>query len=318
MSTTPSDTSRTDADNARFRVGVTLGFSAYFIWGLLTLYWKALKEFDAFELIGWRIVTSAIILVAAMLATRRFFPLLQTLRNTRLVARIGLASVLLTINWTTYVWAVVNKHVLEVALGYFIAPVFTIVVGVFVLREKLSTRQRIAVGFAVSGIAVLTIAYGRVPWIALVIASSWTTYGYLKKQISLPPLESLTAEVLLLFVPAALFVAYTWSGAGSVPTTAGALAIVLVLFTGVITAVPLLMFAGASQRTPLTIIGPMQYVVPTTNFLLGWLLFNEEVTKAKLSGFVLIWICLAVVLYDLFSVQWRAQRPRQQSASSLQ
>ena len=134
---------------------------------------------------------------------------------------------------------------------------------------------------------------------------------------SLPPLESLTAEVLLLFVPAALYVAYTWSGAGSVPTTAGALSIVLVLFTGVITAVPLLMFAGASQRTPLTIIGPMQYVVPTTNFLLGWLLFNEEVTKAKLSGFVLIWICLAVVLFDLFSVQWKARRLRQQSASSL-
>jgi chloramphenicol-sensitive protein RarD len=306
----------TNEESARFRVGITLGFSAYLVWGLLTLYWKALKDFDAFELIGWRIVTSTIILLATMLVTRRLFPLLKTLCNARLVARIGLASILLTINWTMYVWAVVNKHVLETALGYFIAPIFTIVVGVFVLREKLSTRQRVAVGFALSGITVLGVAYGRVPWIALVIASSWTVYGYLKKQIVLPPLESLTAEVMLLFIPAAIYVGATWQRADSVVSTANLRQFSLVLFTGVITAVPLLMFAGASQRTPLTIIGPMQYLVPTINFFIGWLMYNEEVTRAKLAGFVLIWICLAVVLFDLFSAQLRAKQPRQQLASN--
>ena len=314
MSTTPSEVSNTDAENARFRVGVTLGFSAYFTWGLLTLYWKALKEFDAFELIGWRIVTSTIILVATMLATRRFWPLVRTLRNVRLVARIGLASVLLTINWTTYVWAVVNGHVIETALGYFIAPLCTMVLGVYVLHEKLGRPQIVAVCFAVCGVAVLTVGYGRVPWIALTIASSWTFYGYLKKQVQLPPLESLTGEVIVAFIPALIYVAVCWNRANSVSNTASSTQWLLIALTGFVTTVPLLLFAASSQRIPLTLIGPMQYIVPTINFLLGWLLYAEEITTTRVAGFALIWICLAIVLLDLFIWQRRAVQSRPQSA----
>jgi chloramphenicol-sensitive protein RarD len=289
------------------QAAIALSLSVYFIWGALTLYWKELHNFDPFELIGWRVTSSVVVLTVVMLVTRRLVPLLRALRNPQLLLRIALASVLLTINWATYVWAVVNDHVIETALGYFIAPILTIVVGVFVLHEKLRGIQRIAVTFAVGGIAVLTIAYGRVPWIALIIATSWTFYAYLKKKVPLAPLESLTAEVIVLAVPAFVFLCATWNNVGSVQNTANSLEWVFVAFTGVITAVPLLMFASASQRTPLTILGPMQYIVPTMNFLIGWLMFNEVLTSSKVAGFSLIWVCLALVLTDLFRTQRQQQ-----------
>jgi chloramphenicol-sensitive protein RarD len=295
------------------QAAIAQSLSVYFIWGALTLYWKELHGFDPFELIGWRITSSVLVLVAVMLATGRLVPLLRSLRSPQLLIRIALASVLLTINWATYVWAVVNDHVIETALGYFIAPILTIVVGVFVLHEKLRSIQRVAVSFAVGGIVVLTVAYGRVPWIALIIATSWTFYAYLKKKVPLQPLESLTAEVIVLAIPAFIYLCTTWSNVDSVPNTANSVEWAFVAFTGVITAVPLLMFASASQRTPLTILGPMQYIVPTMNFLIGWLMFDELLTSSKVAGFSLIWVCLALVLTDLF----RTQR-RQQSASNRQ
>jgi chloramphenicol-sensitive protein RarD len=295
------------------QAAIAQSLSVYFIWGALTLYWKELHGFDPFELIGWRITSSVLVLVAVMVATGRLVPLLSSLRNPQLLIRIALASVLLTINWATYVWAVVNDHVIETALGYFIAPIFTIVVGVFVLHEKLRSIQRVAVSFAVGGIVVLTVAYGRVPWIALIIATSWTFYAYLKKKVPLQPLESLTAEVIVLAIPAFIYLCTTWSNVDSVPNTANSVEWAFVAFTGVITAVPLLMFASASQRTPLTILGPMQYIVPTMNFLIGWLMFDELLTSSKVAGFSLIWVCLALVLTDLF----RTQR-RQQTASNRQ
>ena len=295
------------------QAAIALSLSVYFIWGALTLYWKELHGFDPFELIGWRVTSSVVVLTVVMLATGRLVPLLRLLRNPQLLLRIALASVLLTINWATYVWAVVNDHVIETALGYFIAPILTIVVGVFVLHEKLRGIQRVAVSFAVGGISVLTVAYGRVPWIALIIATSWTFYAYLKKKVPLAPLESLTAEVIVLAAPAFIFLCATWNNVDSVQNTANSVEWIFVAFTGVITAVPLLMFASASQRTPLTILGPMQYIVPTMNFLIGWLMFNEALTSSKVAGFSLIWVCLALVLTDLF----RTQR-QQQIASSRQ
>lgn len=295
------------------QAAIALSLSVYLIWGALTLYWKELHGFDPFELIGWRVTSSVVVLTVVMLANRRLAPLLRSLRNPQLLLRIVLASVLLTINWATYVWAVVNDHVIETALGYFIAPILTIVVGVFVLHEKLRGIQRVAVSFAVGGIAVLTVAYGRVPWIALIIAMSWTFYAYLKKKVPLAPLESLTAEVIVLAAPAFIFLCATWNNVDSVQNTANSVEWVFVAFTGVITAVPLLMFASASQRTPLTILGPMQYIVPTMNFLIGWLMFNETLTSSRVAGFSLIWVCLALVLTDLF----RTQR-QQQIASSRQ
>ena len=172
----------------------------------------------------------------------------------------------------------------------------------------------VAVCFALCGVAVLTIEYGRVPWIALTIASSWTFYGYLKKQVQLPPLESLTGEVTVAFIPAVIYIAMCWNRVNSVSNTASSTQWLLIALTGFITTVPLLMFAAASQRIPLTLIGPMQYINPTINFLLGWLVYNEEITTTKVAGFALIWICLGIVLLDLFIWQRRAVQSQPQSA----
>ncbi len=299
MTVTPSTTS---IDRGRSRLGILFGFSAYAIWGLLTMYWKALKSFDALELIGWRITLSTVMLVAFALATRRLIPLVRSLRNRHLLGRVVLASVLLTINWYTYVWAVVHGHVIETALGYFIAPIFTLVIGVFGLHERLQPIQRVAVGFAVAGVVVLTVGYASVPFIGLTLAGSWSIYGLLKKQVTLAPLESLTAEVLALCIPAGLLVAISWQRVESIPATASGAQWVIVLLLGVATAVPLLLFAGAAHRTPLTVLGPMQYLVPTINFILGWLLYSEDVSATKLVGFGLIWVCLVLVITNSLMV----------------
>ena len=312
------EASQEDAAQRDARSGVTLGLAAYLIWGLVTIFWKHLKGFDSFELIGWRITTSAILLIAYMTATKRIKPLLVTMCNPTMLFRLALASILLTINWTTYVWAVINGHVIETALGYFIAPLCTMVLGVFLLHEKLRRAQIIAVCFAVCGVVVLTVAYGRVPWIALTLATSWTFYGYLKKQVQLPPLESLTGEVIVACIPALVYVAVCWNRVGSVANTASSTEWVLIALTGLVTTVPLLLFAASSQRIPLTLIGPMQYIVPTINFLLGWLLYSEEITATKVAGFALIWVCLSIVLLDLFIWQQRVAQSQQQPASGQQ
>jgi chloramphenicol-sensitive protein RarD len=287
------------------RLGALLAFSAYLFWGMVTVYWKALDDFDPFELIGWRIATSVVVLVVVMVATRRFVPLVMALGDRTLLARTMAASVLLTINWTMFVWAVVNEHVVETALGYFISPILTTMLGVFRLRERLSVLQRTSLVFAALGLVILTVAYGRVPWIALSIAGSWSVYGYLKKQVPLGSLESLTAETLVLTVPAVLFLAWGWDASTSVSNNATTVEWMLVALSGTITAIPLLLFGAASRRTPLSILGPMQYLVPTIYFVLGWAIFDEAVSPVKLAGFSLIWICLVLVVVDLFTTQRR-------------
>ncbi|NBT21098.1 MAG: EamA family transporter RarD, partial [Actinobacteria bacterium] len=201
-------------------------------------------------------------------------------------------------NWTLYVWAVVNEHVIETALGYFIAPLLTSLLGVAVLREPLRMLQKVAIGFAAASVAVMTLAYGRPPLIALAIAASWGFYGLLKKQVSLGPVESLTAETIVLSVPAMALVAWSFTLDSGIAATASATEWVLVLLTGLITAVPLLLFAHSALRLPLTMIGPLQYIVPVINFLLGWLAYNEDLQPSRVVGFVLVWIGLGLTLVD--------------------
>ncbi len=280
------------------RRGIIAGFAAYFVWGLLTIYWKQLHRFNAFELIGWRITASAVIMAIILTATGRWGQLSVLRRNRPLQLRVAAAAVLLTVNWTSYVWAVVHGHVLETALGYFIAPIGTVMVGVFVLGEHLRAAQRIALVFAAASVVVLTWSYGSVPWLALLIAVSWTTYGYLKKRVPLAPIESMAAESFLLLVPA-LAVAIGMSGrADSIAQSADTRELVFAAFTGLATVGPLLLFAYAAQRMPLSMIGPMQYIVPTMNFLIGWLMYDEALPVSRVVGFALVWIGLAIMTID--------------------
>jgi chloramphenicol-sensitive protein RarD len=280
------------------RSGVIAGMSAYLLWGLLTVYWKALQDFSAVELIGYRIVSSVALLIVVLAALHRLRPLLAALGDRRLLARVALAAVLLTANWTSYVWAVLHGNVIETALGYFMAPLGTMLIGVVVLKERLRPSQKVAVGFAVAAVVVLTVGYGRVPWIALVLAGTWSVYGLLKKQVPLQPYESLAAETLVLLVPALGLVVWGAAQTQGVPASADAVHWVLILLSGVVTTVPLVLFAHAAQRVPFTMLGPMQYVVPTINFLLGWLVYDEVLDATRVVGFALVWIALVIISVD--------------------
>lgn len=262
------------------------------------MYWKLLDDFDALDLIGWRVVTAMLLLASLVLVQRRLGVVVGALRDGALRLRIAGAAVLLVANWTLYVWAVVNEHVIETALGYFIAPLFTSIIGVVVLREPLRTLQKTALGLALASVLVLTVAYGKPPLIALAIAGSWAVYGLLKKQVPLRPVDSLTAETAVLLLPAIGIVTWSLTRGDAVFSGASGGEVVLVLLTGLITAVPLLLFAHAALRLPLTVIGPMQYLVPVINFLLGWLAYGEHMAASRFAGFVLVWIGLVCTFVD--------------------
>jgi chloramphenicol-sensitive protein RarD len=196
------------------------------------------------------------------------------------------------------VWAVVHDHVIETALGYFLAPLGTMAVGVIVLHEKLSRAQEFVFVLALVAVGILTFSYGRVPWLALIIAASWVVYGYLKKHVPLTPVESMAAESFIVVVPAIVAVTVLAGGASSIPHTASTAQFILVLCSGLATIVPLTLFAYAAQRMPLTVIGPLNYIVPTINFCLGWLVFHEDLPPSRVVGFALVWIGLAIATGD--------------------
>jgi len=284
--------------NSTERSGIAYGLGAYITWGLLTIYWKFLKQFNAVELIGWRIVTSSIILLCVIIYTKKLQNLLTALRDRKLRARVIFASIMLAINWTTYVWAVVHENVIETALGYFISPLFTMIIGFAVLRETMKAVHRAVIVFAVFAIVILTYSYGRPPYLALIIASSWSIYGYLKKQVPLSSLESLTAEVFALLIPAVAILFWCFNRADSVPNSATTIQWIFVLFTGLMTAIPLLLFGAASRRVRLSLLGPLQYFVPTFNFFLGWLAYNEKLDVTRLVGFAFVWFGLFILVTD--------------------
>ncbi len=287
-----------EGPHAEQRAGIIAGITAYVVWGLLTIYWKQLHRFNAFELIGWRITASAIVMAIILTATRRWGFLAVLRRDRALLTRVAAAAILLTVNWTGYVWAVVHGHVLETALGYFIAPLGTVTVGVLVLHEPLRMALKVALAFAAAAVVVLTISYGGVPWLAILIATSWTIYGYIKKHIPLTPVESMAAESFILLGPALAVAAVFATHADSIPNSASHKELAFAVFTGLATAGPLMLFAYAAQRMPMTIIGPMQYIVPSMNFLIGWLIYDESLPPTRLFGFALVWVGLIVLTAD--------------------
>jgi chloramphenicol-sensitive protein RarD len=289
------------------RNGVRAAVLAYTGWGLLTIFWKHLEEFDPFELIGWRILCSTMVMAVVVTIRGRWGPLTAALRDARTAGRLLLAAVLLTANWTSYVWAVANDRVLETALGYFMAPLATMLLGVVVLGESVSRLHRVALVLAAAAVVVLTISYGRPPWIALVIAASWSTYGLLKHRVALGPVESLAGETFLLVIPALVLVLVMSGGADSIASTATGGEWVLVAFTGLVTATPLLLFAYAAQRVPFTLLGALQYLVPTINLVLGWAVYGEAMPPVRLVGFALVWVALVLITIDRIGTPTRAR-----------
>lgn len=280
------------------RRALAIGIIAYTVWGLLTVYWKQLERFDAYELITWRVCASAATMAVILTARRHWRAWRHAVAAQRRYVLLAACAVI--VNWTSYVVAVVQGHVLETALGYFISPVTTIAVGVVVLGEQLTRARRHAVALGALAIVVLSIAVGRIPWLALLIAASWTAYGFLKRQISLDPLQGLAAEVFVLVPPALIVGVALAVRPTSLARTASVGELVLTAASGIATVIPLAMFAHAAQRLPMSVLAPTQYIVPTINFLLGWLAYHEALNGTQVVGFALIWVALALVATEQF------------------
>ena len=278
----------------------------YVMWGLLPVYWKQLHAVQAAELIAHRMVWSLVFLAAAMAWRGSLGEVRGALGSWRGVALNGVSGAMLTVNWLVYVWAVNTGRVIDSSLGYFLVPLLNVALGRFVLGERVRRLQGVAIALAALGVAAQVVALGRLPWIALALAGSFGIYGLLRKQSPLGAFAGLTVETLLVLPFAAgylLWRQHTGEGAlGTLdtPTT------LLVLSTGVVTAVPLLMFAYGARQLRLTTLGLLQYVSPTLQFLIGWAVYHESFTRARAISFALIWAGLAVYTADTFLTQRRA------------
>ena len=278
--------------------GLVLVSSSYAIWGSLALYWKALERVSAPELLANRIVLS-MVLLTVLVARRRSWPMLVALaRDRRRGALTVIAALLLSVNWGSYIYGVTQGRVVETALGYFITPLTTVIVGVVVLREHLRPAQWFAVACAATAVTVLTVSYGRPPWLGLVLAITWTGYSYLKRQTQLPAIESLWSEALVVVPVATLVVATKLASGHSAYSRLSLPLVVLLLASSVVTSVPLLLFGAGARRITLVQVGLLQYINPVISFSLGTLVFHESMPAERLVGFVFVWIALAVFTAD--------------------
>lgn len=268
--------------------------AAYLLWGLFPLYWPLLEPAGPVEILSHRVVWSLLTMTAVVVATHRLGALRALMRHARSRRLLTLAAVVIAINWGTYIWAVNHDRVVETSLGYFINPLVTVVMGVVLLGERLRRLQWLAVGIATIAVVGLAIEYGHPPWIALILAFSFGTYGLAKNQADVEAVESLTFETLVLAPLAIGYLVVLGARGGSHFTADGASHTALLVLTGVVTAVPLLFFGAAAIRVPLTTLGLLQYLAPVIQFLLGVTLLGEEMSPMRWAGFGLVWIALAI------------------------
>jgi chloramphenicol-sensitive protein RarD len=284
----------TSEQRTRGRRGIGYGLAAYVLWGIVPLFWPLVAEATALELLAQRVVWGLVVAVVLLLATvpRGWWARIGTRRN---LAMLALAAATISVNWGLYIWGVNHGHVVETALGYYINPILSILLGVVLLHERLGAVQWAAVGLAAVAVLVLTVDYGHPPWIALTLAVSFATYGFLKKKVNGGAVETLTIESAFLLVPAVAYLVYLQT-VGQL--TFGHLGVghsLLLMATGLVTAVPLLFFAAASTRVPLSTLGLIQYVAPTAQFLLGVWYFHEDMSTARWFGFGCVWAALMML-----------------------
>lgn len=285
------------------RLGYSYGLAAYVMWGLFPLYWGLLKPAGAFEILGHRILWSLVTMIPLVFVMRRRAQFVSILRTPAARWPLVAAALVITFNWATYIWGVNNGRVVETALGYFINPLLTVVLGVFLFGERLRRLQWAALSLAAAAIVVLTVAYGRLPWVALVLACSFGTYGLLKKQANVGGVESLAFETMISAPLAAAFLLWLGLQGRAEFGQNGVTHMALLAFTGVITAIPLICFGEAATRISLLALGLMQYLAPTIQFFLGIWWFQEPMPTSRLVGFGLVW--LALILFTAESIKHR-------------
>ena len=280
------------------RKGTLAGVAAYSLWGLFPLVFHLLRSVSPGEVLIHRIVWSFVVVVGLLVARRERHWLRAVRALPGALPRLTLAALLIATNWLVYIWAVNNDHVVEAALGYYINPLITVALGVVVLGEHLRRPQLVALAFGAAAVVVLSVAYGQVPWISLVLACSFGGYGFLKKAVPVGTVTSLAVETLVL-LPAALAGLVVLLATGDAAFLHGSVGRdILLVGLGVVTAVPLLLFGTAARRIPLSLLGLLQYLTPTLQLMCGVLVFHEPMPPARLAGFVLVWVALAVLGAD--------------------
>ena len=289
--------------------GILCAIGAYGTWGLFPAYWKLLQHVPALQLLSHRIVWSFVFLLAFMLLTRQGQSFRSAIAHRKVLLIYFVAALLIGVNWLTYVWAVNAGYIVETSLGYFINPLLNVLLGVIFLRERLRPFQWVPVVLAAIGVIYLTITYGRLPWIALTLAFSFGLYGLVKKTAPLGSVFGLSLETGILFLPALGWLFYSETIGQGAFLHAGAGSDLLLVGAGVVTTIPLLMFASAAQRIPLSLLGIIQYIAPTLQFLLGVLAFKEPFTSTQLVGFSIVWTALILFWGEGFWAQrWQKVR----------
>jgi len=277
--------------------GIWYGIGAYVTWGLFPIYWKWLHAVPALQLIGHRILWSFVMLFAFIFLSRQWRVFRATALKPRVLRIYLVAATLIGINWLVYIWAVNAGYIVQVSLGYYINPLLNVLMGVLFLREHLRPSQWVPLGLAAAGVLYLNFAYGSLPWIALTLAFSFGLYGLVKKTAPLGSLYGLTLETGLLFLPALLYLLYAETTRQGAFLHGGAISDVLLVGAGLMTTIPLLMFASAARRIPLSLVGILQYIAPTLQFLLGVLVYGEPFTHTQFIGFGIVW--LALILFGV-------------------
>jgi chloramphenicol-sensitive protein RarD len=280
------------------KLGLLFGISAYSLWGAFPLYWPLLEPANPLEIVSHRAVWTLVFCFIVLAATKALKSTLVTLKRPTVAVKLFLSSLLISINWLVYIWATNNEHVVEASLGYYINPLIIIGFGVIFLKEKMRPLQWAAVSIATIGVLVLTFDYGRLPWIALALALSWGSYGLINKQLGLGALEGLAIET---FISSFFYLAYLIyignQGTGQFGHSWGLT--ILLISAGAVTAIPLLLFNGSTNRLPFTTIGLLQYITPTLQFSIGVWVLNEDMPTARWIGFLIIWAALVTLAVDL-------------------
>ncbi|WP_234379456.1 EamA family transporter RarD [Streptomyces caniscabiei] len=278
------------------------------MWGLVPLFWPLLKPSGAMEILAHRMVWSLAVVAVVLLVLRRWSWAGQLLRQPRRLALITVAAATITVNWGVYIWAVNTHQVVEASLGYFINPLVTIAIGVLLLKERLRPVQWTAVGVGFAAVLVLTVGYGRPPWISLCLAFSFATYGLVKKKVNLGGVESLAAETAIQFLPALAYLLWLGSRGDATFGAHGTGHALLLAATGLVTALPLVCFGAAAIRVPLSTLGLLQYLAPVFQFLLGVLYFGEAMPPERWAGFALVWLALSLLTWDALRTARVARR----------
>ncbi|WP_405114482.1 EamA family transporter RarD [Micromonospora sp. NBC_01405] len=292
------------------RLGYLYGLGAYLLWGFFPLYFKLLQPAGPLEILAHRIVWSVVFVTLLLAALRNVGFLRALARRPRALAGIAAAAALIALNWGTYIYLVNSERVVETALGYFINPLVSVLLGVTVLRERLRPTQWLALGIGAAAVGVLTVDYGRLPWLALTLAVSFAAYGLVKKRLGLPAAEGLFVESAVLALPALGYLGWLTATGDLAFGHVSAGHTALLVLAGAATAIPLLFFAGAANRLPLTALGMLQYVAPILQLGCGVLIFHEPMPPARLAGFALVWLALMVFTTDALRHARRSRHAR--------